>query len=356
MNKIITYILLTLSSIPSYSQVIVEQNLSQVDLLIGEQVNLNTVVLVDAEQKVKYPTFEANTFTQGVEIVREGKIDTMMLNAGKRMQLSRTYKLTSFDSAFYSLPPFYVVVDKDTFKASNILGLKVTSVPVDTTNANEFAGPYSITSIPFQWSYELWLVILVIALSLLFIVLLCKKIKNNAPITKRIVIHPPTPAHQQALKKFAEIKNFSPETEDEFQVYYDKITDTLRQYIEERFSLNAKELTSEEIIHKLTESNNAAALYELKEILATADLVKFAKYHISVSEANRSVAMALDYVNTTRLTEEQLPKPEVRVVTIDEKKQRYFRVALFVVLGTLIILALCLLGYLLMEIYDYFIA
>ena len=356
MNKIFTYILLTLSCIASYSQVIVEQNLSQVDLLIGEQVNLNTVVLVDAEQNVKYPTFEANTFTQGVEIVREGKIDTTMLNSGKRMQLSRTYKLTSFDSAFYSLPPFYIVIDSDTFKASNILGLKVTSVPVDTTNANEFAGPYTVTTIPFQWSYELWLMILVIALALLFIALLYKKIRSNVPITKRIVIHPPTPAHQQALKKFAEIKNSTPETEEEFKVYYDQITDTLRHYIEERFTLNAKELTSDEIIHKLTESNNAAALYELKEILATGDLVKFAKYHISVSEANRSVAMALDYVNTTRLAEEELPKPEVRVVTIDEKKQRYLRIALFVVMGVLSILALCLLGYLLMEIYDYFIA
>ena len=53
MNRIFAYILLTLSSISLYSQVVVEQEVSQVDLLIGEQVMLKTTVLVDADKDVK---------------------------------------------------------------------------------------------------------------------------------------------------------------------------------------------------------------------------------------------------------------------------------------------------------------
>ena len=355
MNRIFAYILLTLSSISLYSQVVVEQEVSQVDLLIGEQVALKTTVLVDADKQVTYPAFAENVYTHGVEVVNEGKIDTTLLNEGKRMQLTRTYKLTSFDSAFYALPPFYVLVEEDTFKAASTIGLKVTSVPVDTTNANEFAGPYTVTSIPFQWSYELWLIMLILILAVYGIVMLYKKVRDNKPITKRIVVTPPTPAHKQALDEFAQIKTKPLETEEELKVYYDQITDILRQYIENRFALNAKELTSEEIITKLTDTNNVEALRELKEILTTADLVKFAKYQASVSEANRSVAMALDYVNTTRLSDEQLPKPEVKIVTIGETKQRNVRMMLIALMVVLGLLSLCLLGYILKEIYECFI-
>ena len=93
---------------------------------------------------------------------------------------------------------------------------------------------------------------------------------------------------------------------------------------------------------------------ELKDILTTADLVKFAKYNASISETNRSVALALDYVNNTRLSDEQLPKPEVKIVTIGEVKQRNIKIAMLVLIGTLSLIALCLLGYISKEIYDCF--
>jgi hypothetical protein len=354
MNRILTYILLFFSYISTFSQVIVEQEVSRVDMLIGEQVELKTTVLVDSNQRIIYPNFPNNNYMEGVEVVSQGKIDTTMLNSDNRMQLTRIYKLTSFDSAFYALPPFYVLVDRDTIKAENSIGLKVTSVPVDTTNANDFAGPYTVVTIPFQWSYELWSLIALNILLVGLIIHLYKKVKKNKPITKRIIINPPTPAHQQALTEFAEIQSERPETEDELKVYYDKLTDILRQYIEDRFSFNAKELTSDEIIDKLTETNNETTLRELKEILTTADLVKFAKYNASMSETNRSVALALDYVNTTRLSDEQLPKPEVKIVTIGEVKQRNIKIMMLVLIGTLSLIALCLLGYILKDIYDCF--
>ena len=356
MNRIFAYILLSISYITLYSQVIVEQKVSQVDILIGEQVELETIVLVDSHQKVNYPIFADNNYMKGVEVVSEGKIDTTLLNSGKRLQLARTYKLTSFDSAFYALPPFYVIVENDTFSAPNSIGLKVTSVPVDTVNANNFAGPYTVTTIPFEWNLSYWLLILLIPLLVYLVILLYKRVRKNVPITKRIIINPPTPAHQQALAQFATIKPECLETENEFKIYYDQITNILRQYIENRFNLNAKELTSDEIIRKLTDTNNAAALRELKEILTTADLVKFAKYHASVSEANRSVVMALDYVNTTRLSDDQLPKPEVKIVTITENKQRNIRIALIVLMTILGIIALCIFGYILTDVYECFIA
>jgi hypothetical protein len=226
-------------------------------------------------------------------------------------------------------------------------------MPVDTTNANNFTPPYTVTSIPFQWSYELWLLIALNILLIGIIVYSFLNVRKNKPMTKRIVINPPTPAHQQALTQFDRIKSeFS--SEEDIKVYYDKITDVLRKYIEDRFSFNAKELTTEEIITKLTDTNNETALRELKEILTTADLVKFAKYQSSITEANRSVARALDYVNTTRLSDEELPKPKVQIITVGEVKQRRIKIIKLILIGVFSIVALCLLAYILKEIYDYF--
>lgn len=354
MNRALVYIFLLFIPIHTFAQVIVEQEVSCVDILIGEQVELKTSVHVDANQSVTYPLFKDNYYTEGIEIISEGKIDTTLLNEGNRMQLNRIYKLTSFDSAFYALPPFYVLVDNDTIKATNSIGLKVTSIPVDTTNANNFTPPYTVTSIPFQWSYELWLLIALNTLLIGIIVYSFLTVRKNKPMTKRIVINPPPPAHQQALTQFDRIKSEFSSSEEDIKVYYDKITDVLRKYIEERFSFNAKELTTEEIITKLTDTNNETALRELKEILTTADLVKFAKYQSSITEANRSVALALDYVNTTRLSDEELPKPKVQVITVGEVKQRRIKIIKLILIGVFSIVALCLLAYILKEIYDYF--
>ena len=356
MQRIIIYILLVFCYIHTNAQVNVEQKVSQVDILIGEQVELETTVHVDAHQHVVYPTFPKDVYMDGVEVVSEGKIDTILLNSGKRMQLSRTYKLTSFDSAFYALPPFYIIIEKDTFKANSSIGLKVTSVPVDTTNANEFAGPYTVTNIPFQWSYEFWTLLLINIILAVIAYFLYQRIKKNHPITKRVVITPPSPAHKTALEHFAKIKTKTPESEDEIKQYYDEITDVLRQYIEARFLINAKELTTQEIIDKLTDTNHADALRELREILTKADLVKFAKYQVSTSDANRSLAMALDYINTTRLPDEQLPKPEVKIVSIGETKQRNIRICLIVLMSITIIVALCILLSILTDIYECFLS
>ena len=57
MNRICVCLLLILSSITLYSQVMVEQEVSRVDLLIGEQAELKTSVLVDANQQGNYPIF-----------------------------------------------------------------------------------------------------------------------------------------------------------------------------------------------------------------------------------------------------------------------------------------------------------
>jgi hypothetical protein len=164
---------------PSRAQVVVEQQLSTSSILIGEQVLLQTRVAVDSGSVIRYPQFQHQVYIPGVEILKEGKVDTTFLNDGRRIELKRAYLLTSFDSALYALPPFAVVVDKDTFRASTSVGLKVGTVPVDIANANDFAGPHDVINIEYEWSAELWSMLLFVVLLVVVVVVLVNEVVSR---------------------------------------------------------------------------------------------------------------------------------------------------------------------------------
>jgi hypothetical protein len=222
-------------------------------------------------------------------------------------------------------------------------------------NANDYAGPHAVLSIPYEWSAGLWSLLLLDILLVVIVVLLIKRIKANKPITKRMVITPPPPAHQPAIEAIEKIRETRDiESSEALKSYYDSLTEILRNYIEQRFGFNALELTSAEIIARLQQSNDAVALHELREILETADLVKFAKYETSMSEADRSLVMAIDYVNSTKQKPEELPMPEVKVVTVGETQQQRVRTTMIVAVVVLAITSLVLFGWGVKEIYDCF--
>ena len=354
LHKFLLFIVFALQ-LPLVAQVVVEQQLTTSSIRIGEQVQLQTKVSVDSGRVVSYPEFAHNVYVLGVELLRMSDVDTISLNEGRRFELHRTYLLTSFDSALYTLPPFAVVVEGDTFQSVNSVGLKVSTVPVDTMNANDYAGPHAVLSIPYEWSAGLWSLLLLDILLVVIVVLLIKRIKANKPITKRMVITPPPPAHQPAIEAIEKIRETRDiESSEALKSYYDSLTEILRNYIEQRFGFNALELTSAEIIARLQQSNDAVALHELREILETADLVKFAKYETSMSEADCSLVMAIDYVNSTKQKPEELPMPEVKVVTVGETQQQRVRTTMIVAVVVLAITSLVLFGWGVKEIYDCF--
>ena len=103
--------------------------------------------------------------------------------------------------------------------------------------------------------------------------------------------------------------------------YYTQLTDTLRNYIRERYGFNAMEMTSFEIIQHLQDVNDEEAIGELRELFQTADLVKFAKYNTLINENDRNLVTAIEYINQTKQEEEeQKAQPEEIVVVEPHSK------------------------------------
>ncbi len=346
--------LILLFAICAHSQVNLNVSIDSVTFRIGEQTNVQVNVTLDAHQKVIFPEWKSGTeLIPNVEILAVTSPDTTMLNDGKRMEFSRSYTITAWDSALYVLPPYEVMVDGKKYTAPDQLAIKVLTVDVDTLHVDQFFPPYGPMRPDFLWAE--WVpVITVFLLIILFAVaafMLISWAKKGKPLLKVTRKKPKLLPHTQAILEIERIKASHLWTAENSKEYYTLLTDTLRTYIMDRYGFNAREMTSREIVERLTSENNDTGLSELRQILATADLVKFAKYETLMNENDANLMAALEYVNQTK-KEEIVQEETVEPVTPTEKKQSRQVKLMYIAGGVLILLAFISQGWLIWRLYD----
>lgn len=343
MNKnifLIAFLFLVSNRVASQS-VTVEASIDSLQILIGEQAKIQLQVAMDAKQRAVFPIY-GDTLVRGVEIVETAKPDTQYLNDRQRMVITQEYTVTSFDSALYYLPPMKVTVDKKEYK-SKALALKVYSMPVDTLHPDQFFGQKPVMNAPFVWSDWYGLIgcsILVLPILALLIYLVIR-FRDNKPIIRKIKVEPKLPPHQLAMQAIERIKGEKIWQKGRSKDYYTELTDALRTYIRDRFGFNALEMTSSEIIDKLMEINDKEALSDLKVLFQTADLVKFAKHDPQMNENDANLINAIDFINETKLPEEENQEAQPTEITIIEK--RSLRAKILLICG-MIFLSIALIG------------
>ncbi len=329
MKKILLAILLTVSVVRAMAQVSVEARIDSVGIFIGQQINVTLTVTAKEASKVVMPSLKPRAvLTPGVEVVASKDLEPQDAGSGL-LQRTRVYTLTSFDEQLYYLPPFEARVDGKVYKSKS-LALKVVGIEVDTANVDQFFGPKDVQDNPFRWSdwsTAFWLSVLMLLLMpagyYLYLLL-----RDNKPISIRIKVVKRLLPHQKAMKEIELIKADRMVQSENQKEYYTKLTDTLRKYIEERYGFNAMEMTSGEIIERLTASQDRAAIDELKELFITADLVKFAKYSTLINENDKNLVSAIEFINSTKVENqpaEEIVKPEL---TAEEKQSVKTRKAL----------------------------
>ena len=158
--------------------------------------------------------------------------------------------------------------------------------------------------------------------------------------------------HQKAMKEIEQIKADKMVSSENPKEYYTKLTDTLRRYIEERYGFSAMEMTSSEIIEKLTASQDQKALAELRQLFTTADLVKFAKYSTLINENDMNLVNAIEFINQTKL--ENVPTEEVVKPQLSEEdvRSQKMRRTLKGVIMVLIVCCVALLCYVVYTVYQ----
>ena len=305
------------------------------EILIGEQALINLKVITPKDKVISFPVYESEIIP-GIEVIAMLPPDTVIEN--NVMTLNFKYVVTSFDSTLYHVPFLPVYDGVDTI-FSNSFGLKVTSPELsDSTlsyldkinrgetdsldfNQLQINDIKPIKKAPFVWTDFLWILWLVLGIALLLaligliIYMIIKKKK------KGYIFKPPVllPAHVRAANELDKLKAEKIWLQGREKEFYSKLTDILRRYIFEREGINAMEMTSGEILNNIRQISDVDSVYDnLKQILSTADLVKFAKYKPYPDENDLSMVNAYFFVNQTK---EPDPLPTKEELNKEDKNE-----------------------------------
>lgn len=314
-----------LFTMPSFSQdASVEATISPIEILIGEQAKVKVKATMKEGSDAVFPVFKASQeITPGVEVL-ESKEEGVHGTENGFVERTVTYTITSFDDTLYYLPPFEVKIGGKVYKSKS-LALKVLTLDVDTLHPENFFGPKDVQSNPFLWSEwktPFWLSVLLLVLMIVSYYLYLR-LRDNKPIIKTISFVKRILPHQRAIKEIETLRTDhrpADDNQEELKKYYTRLTDALRKYIEERYGFSAMEMTSSEIIARLTSSGDQQSLDELRRLFMTADLVKFAKYSTMINENDANLVNAIDFINQTK--QENQPTEEVIKPQLSEEDQR----------------------------------
>jgi hypothetical protein len=316
----------------SAQNVIVQAEVDSMMMWVGQQTGLRLSVTCDAGKKVVFPAYR-DTIVRGLEIIPPVITDTQYVNNGQRMTLTRNYVVTCFDSALIYIPSMPVEVDGTEYQ-SNRLALAFMTYDIPEGEETKIFGPKENMKTPVRL-YEAkgllvywFLAIMAIGLGVYLFI----RFKDDKPIIRRIKIEPKVPAHVKALSEIEDLRQSGGPHSEDAKGYYTQLTDILREYINERFGFNATEMTSYEILERLEESRDKESLAELRDLLSTSDMVKFAKFKPMLNENDRNLVSAMEFVNDTKievLEEDLKPKEEETIVEV--KRSKGARIMLLVV-------------------------
>lgn len=268
-------------------------------IMIGQQTRVHLDITTQQDKVLQLPVFQ-DTLTAGIEILNIDKIDTTHLD-NNRMQIRQSVLVTAFDSALYFIPPFKVIDGLDTLY-SNPLALKIETMPIDETQ-NALYDIKNIWNPIFKWSYILnWLIIpLIIILIIITAYLTYKYIRKHKTTNTQPIPQKNIPPHERALIELDRIKTEKIWHKGRTKEYYTQLTDVLRTYIDERFHIDAMEMTTTELMHEIKKTKEIQPIIkELKTTLDTADLVKFAKYIPTPDDNEKALSDAYRTVETTK--------------------------------------------------------
>lgn len=302
----------------SYGQLSIQATIDSTMIMIGEQTKIHLSIVSEKDRVVEWPIV-SDTLTHGIWLLEKSEQDTIPAD-NNRWEIRQDYLVTSFDSALYVLPPFRVISGTDTVY-SNPMVLKVVTYP----DVDPEKGFFDIKAV-LQPEIVLadYLIYAWILLGSLFLltagIYAYQKRKKDQPILSFKAPKPKLPPHVEAISQLDKIKAEKIWQYGQNKEYHTQITDVLRNYIMERFGVNAMEMTTDEILDEIYRLHDAHSTHDtLKKILVLADLVKFAKY-VPVTEDNElSVLNAYLFVNQTKI--EELPTAEETKKSSDTSKE-----------------------------------
>ncbi|MBB1546179.1 MAG: hypothetical protein HG435_002175 [Capnocytophaga sp.] len=317
MKRLLYYTFLLAFPMLYAQEVKVETNTKNIK--IGEQIQYKVSVETPADTPVSFP--EGQTFAP-LEMVKTRAADT--LRDGGKYRLVKEYYLTQFDEGKYTIPSQKIRINNKDYFTDSLL-VEVHTVAIDTLKQPLYdIKPIQEVKKPFT-SYG-WILTIIAAVLLLLIVAFVYFVfirKKKFPFLQTQKKLPP---FDRAIQDLKELQNSKYLIQSQHKEYYTRLTDIVKAYLEEEVHILAKESTTDELLTKinlLQEKGklnlNQETITNLKRVLQTADLVKFAKNKPSDDNAEYDRETIENVVIKTK---EAIPLEPTDEQAINEARQK----------------------------------
>ena len=312
MRRLYTIILLLFAQIIVVAQdVTITASFDTTRILIGDHINYSVVVDQPADYKLYIPVL-TDTICADVEILEGPFQDTVA--EGDRLRVINRYLVTAFDSGLHVARPIFAELADDNGIKRFYSGyaplqvMRVTIAPMDTTAAYyDIIDPYKA---PVTFDEVIPWILLAILIGLacyglykMIYYFAKKKVKEE----EKEVVVPVEPAHVIAFRELDILKEEELWQKGKIKEYYTRLSEILRQYLDNRYGINSMELTTKETLAALKAAGFKQDINysNLEKLLEGSDLVKFAKHQPDSEEHD------LHFNNTRKFVEDTMEKPVV---------------------------------------------
>ena len=164
----------------------------------------------------------------------------------------------------------------------------------------DIAPPVSMPDDIPLWPF---VIIAIVIIAAAVIIVIRMKRKTAAAIARLF-----KPAHEIAYQRLQKLVAAKLIEKGMLKEFYQRISDILRHYIEDRFDLMAPERTTEEFLFELSESNilPQGDKDSLAEFLIHCDLVKFAKHQPGTEQIQKTFDLVKNFIAKTKSAQHQI--------------------------------------------------
>jgi len=217
------------------------------------------------------------------------------------------FVVSKYDSGLATFPPvdFFVTTPGDTTVrtvSTNPVVLTVRTVAVDTSKDIRDLKPPIAIPITLAELLIYGGIALAAAVLAFLIWRYLKKRRARLAAGAAGYVPPPRPAHEIAFEQLSLLKEKRLWQQGLIKQYYSEATEIFRRYLENRYTLQAMEETTDEILAGLRKLRFPETMLETADrILRRADLVKFAKFEPGIADHEEMITVIREFVDKTKI-------------------------------------------------------
>lgn len=271
---------------------------------IGDVIELTFSVPIQKGQHVDLIYNKENSDTLELQST---KIDTVQNNGKTFLACKQTYMgfIPGVIALGDSVLVRYSVDTNETILRLQPAEIEILQYQIDTLKT-EVKDIKPLVEEPFSIKEILPLIYLILGIVTLIVGLyfLVRYLRNRPKEDKpQIVQKKQIPPHIKALKSLEDLRLKRLSEQGLKKQYYSELSEIVWIYLEERFSITACEMTTEEILEQMKRCSEISVsdFENLKKMFDISDLVKFAKYESDDFADKNAWNVSKDFVNNTTI-------------------------------------------------------